>query len=69
MYARVVLDTIFSQASIYELEEELEREYPHELNEAYDQVAERVLEKTSDSRKQAALQILGLVACAARPLK
>lgn len=69
MYAKVVLDNFLSQTSIYELEQELEREYPHGLDEAYDRVAERVLEKTSDARKQAALKILGLIACAARPLK
>ena len=69
MYAKVVLDNFLSQTSVYELEKELEREYPHGLDEAYDRVAERVLEKTSDARKRAALQILGLVACAARPLK
>lgn len=69
MYAKVVLDNFLSQTSIYELEEELQRDYPRGLDEAYDRVAERVLEKTSDSRKRAALQILGLVACAARPLK
>lgn len=69
MYAKVVLDNILSQTSIYELEQELEREYPRGLDEAYERVAERVLGKTSDSHKRAALQILGLVACAARPLK
>lgn len=69
MYAKVVLDNFLSQTSIYELEEELERDYPRGLDEAYDRVAERVLEKTSDSRKRAALQILGLITCAARPLK
>lgn len=69
MYAKVVLDNFLSQTSIYELEQEVEREYPSGLDEAYDRVAERVLEKTSEPRKQAALQILGLVACAARPLK
>lgn len=69
MYAKVVLDNFLSQTSIFELEQELTREYPHGLDEAYDRVAERVLDNTSDSRKQAALQILGLVAFAARPLK
>lgn len=69
MYAKVVLDNLLSQTSVYELEEELQKDYPRGLDEAYDRVAERVLEKTSDSRKRAALQILGLIACAARPLK
>lgn len=69
MYAKVVLDNFLSQTSVYELEQELEREYPRGLDEAYDRVAERVLEKTSDARKQAALQVLGLIVCAARPLK
>lgn len=69
MYAKVVLDNFLSQTSVYELEQELKMDYPRGLDEAYDRVAERVLEKTSDSRKRAALQILGLIACAARPLK
>lgn len=69
MYAKVVLENFLSQTSIYELEQEVEREYPSGLDEAYDRVAERVLEKTSVSQKQAALQILGLITCAARPLK
>lgn len=69
MYAKVVLDNYLSQTSIYELEQEVEREYPNGLDEAYDRVAERVLEKTSESRKRAALQVLGLIACAYRPLK
>lgn len=69
MYAKVVLDNLISQTSIYELEQELEREYPRGLDEAYDRVAERVLEKAPESRKRAALQILGLISCAARPLK
>lgn len=69
MYAKVVLDNFLSQTSVFELEQELEREYPRGLDEAYDRVAERVLDNTSRSRKQASLQILGLVACAARPLE
>lgn len=69
MYAKVVLDNFLSQTSIFELEQELKREYPKGLDEAYDRVAERVLDKTPDSRKRAALQILGLIAFAARPLK
>lgn len=69
MYAKVVLENFLSQTSIYELEQEVEREYPSGLDEAYDRVAERVLEKTSDSRKRAALQILSMICCAARPLK
>lgn len=69
MYAKVVLDNFLSQTSVFELEQELEREYPQGLDEAYDRVAERVLDNTSNSRKEASLQILGLIACAARPLK
>lgn len=69
MYAKVVLENLLSQTSVYELEEELKKGYPNGLDEAYDRIADRVLERAPNRQKEAASQILALVACAARRLR
>lgn len=69
MYAKVVLENFYNQTSIEELEEEIQKGYPDDLDEAYDRIAERVLERAPERRREAASKILGLVTCAARPLR
>lgn len=69
MYAKVVLENLYNQTSVEELEDELQKGYPNGLNEAYDRIADRVLERAPERRKEAASRILILVTCAARPLR
>ncbi|ROW06784.1 hypothetical protein VMCG_04013 [Cytospora schulzeri] len=62
MYAKVVLEDLLSQTSLYELEEELQKEYPKDLDEAYERVSLRILDLAAPRRKEAALKILRWVA-------
>ncbi|KAF5714150.1 heterokaryon incompatibility protein het-E-1 [Fusarium globosum] len=70
LYARVVLDNLAAMDSIQEFEDELEGEtFPKDLDQAYDRIAQRILNKHGPSRRGTVKKILGWVICATRPLR
>ncbi|KAH0537126.1 hypothetical protein FGG08_006059 [Glutinoglossum americanum] len=70
LYAKVVLDNLFSQGSPAELENELEEEnFPEGLDPAYERVAIRIFDRPSRSKRESAAKILGWIVCSARPLR
>jgi len=69
LYAKIVLDNLFSQDSLDELDRELsEDHFPREINEAYERVAVRIFDRSSPSRKKSATSILSWIVTAGRPL-
>lgn len=69
MYAKIVLENLLNQTSLYELEEELQKEYPEDLDEAYERVSIRILDRAPPRQREAASKILRWVTCVARPLR
>jgi len=70
LYAKIVLDNLFSQDSLDELDRELsEDHFPREINEAYERVAVRIFDRSSPSRKKSATSILSWIVTAGRPLR
>ncbi|KAK4466013.1 hypothetical protein QBC42DRAFT_335816 [Cladorrhinum samala] len=69
LFARVVLDNLFRQTRLSRLKQEiLPGVFPKGLEKAYDRVVARILDESSDSEREDALKVLGLVACANRVL-
>ncbi|CAP71863.1 uncharacterized protein PODANS_6_7990 [Podospora anserina S mat+] len=69
LYAKVVLDNLYDQASVADLNDELSKDnFLRQLNAAYDRVAARVLDR-SGSKSKTARAILEWLVCSPRPLR
>ncbi|KAK3996549.1 hypothetical protein QBC44DRAFT_317159 [Cladorrhinum sp. PSN332] len=69
LFARVVLDNLLRQTRLSRLKQEIQPGvFPKGLEKAYDRVATRVLDQSSESESKDALKVLSLVACAKRML-
>ncbi|KAK4162972.1 hypothetical protein QBC43DRAFT_345576 [Cladorrhinum sp. PSN259] len=70
LYAKVVLDNLLSQDSIAELKEELSSQnFPEGLENAYERVVVRILDRPPPPRRQTAKAIIGWLVCSPRPLR
>ncbi|KAK8024370.1 hypothetical protein PG993_012436 [Apiospora rasikravindrae] len=71
LYVKIVMDNLMAQGSAAELDEELNVNFPKGLDEAYERVAFRIFDhpSRSQSRREAASQILKWLTCAVRPLR
>ncbi|KAK6507854.1 hypothetical protein TWF481_006276 [Arthrobotrys musiformis] len=70
LYARVVLENLFSQPSIAHFRGELSREnFPTELGQAYERVAIRIFDRLHEAMRWSAVRILAWVATSGRPLR
>ncbi|KAJ0425196.1 hypothetical protein BJY00DRAFT_308523 [Aspergillus carlsbadensis] len=70
LYAKVVTDNLACQYTLDQLMEELAPGvFPDGLDDAYQRVVSTVINKAPPKQRRAALQILGWVTCATRPLK
>ncbi|KAI1120105.1 hypothetical protein F5Y10DRAFT_290315 [Nemania abortiva] len=70
LYARVVLGNLLSQTKLSGLKREIEPgTFPRGIEKAYERVAVRILEKSSEAEREDALKILAWVICAKRHLR
>ncbi|KAL7764854.1 hypothetical protein ACKLNR_005999 [Fusarium oxysporum f. sp. zingiberi] len=70
LYARVVLGNLAAMDSMQEFEDELKADnFPKDLEQAYDRIAQRILNEHGPSRHKTVKKILGWVICATRPLR
>ncbi|KAI1355974.1 hypothetical protein F5Y01DRAFT_325067 [Xylaria sp. FL0043] len=70
LYARVVLGNLLSQTKLSGLKREVEPgTFPRGIEKAYERVAVRILEKSSEAEREDALKILAWVICAKRHLR
>ncbi|EWY84509.1 hypothetical protein FOYG_11956 [Fusarium oxysporum NRRL 32931] len=70
LYARVVLDNLAAMDSKRDYKDELENDtFPKDLDQAYDRIAQRILQNNRSSRYTSVKRILGWIVCAARPLR
>ncbi|KAH8880581.1 hypothetical protein GQ53DRAFT_669656, partial [Thozetella sp. PMI_491] len=68
LYAKVVLENLLEQGSEADLEDELDESFPAGLDEAYQRVVVRVLDRPPPRQRDAAAKILCWIVCAVRPL-
>ncbi|KAI9766233.1 MAG: hypothetical protein M1840_006647 [Geoglossum simile] len=70
LFARLVMNNLFSQNSRIRLRKEMAPEqFPRGLEEAYARIIRRVLTEAEPSDREDAAKLLGWLACARRPLK
>ncbi|KAK0647033.1 hypothetical protein B0T16DRAFT_458896 [Cercophora newfieldiana] len=70
LFAKVVLDNLFSQTTKELLRQELESEtFPEGMDGAYNRVFLRVFGSAHPRRRECAEEVIRLVACAKRPLR
>ncbi|KAI0809904.1 hypothetical protein GGR55DRAFT_679137 [Xylaria sp. FL0064] len=70
-YAKVVMDNLIAQGSLYDLDQELGIKFPSGLDQAYERVVFRVLDSPArhQSQREAAAKVIRWLTCAVRPLR
>ncbi|KAH0563181.1 hypothetical protein GP486_002248 [Trichoglossum hirsutum] len=69
LYAKLVMKNLLDQTRLANLRKEMQPgRFPKGINQAYGRIVDRILDKESTER-EGAEQLLGLLACAKRPLK
>ncbi|KAK5057581.1 hypothetical protein LTR84_011581 [Exophiala bonariae] len=70
LFAKLVMENLFSQPTRDELYDELEEtNFPKELSQAYDRIFERMKRDLSKKEWKVAIRLLGWITCAERTLK
>ncbi|CVK85016.1 uncharacterized protein FMAN_01938 [Fusarium mangiferae] len=68
LLAKLIWINLIAQISLAEVEEQM-KEFPPEINQAYERIMDRIIHKAPHPTKTGALQLLGWLVCAKRPLK
>ncbi|KAF5577104.1 zinc finger domain-containing protein [Fusarium pseudoanthophilum] len=68
LLAKLIWINLTAQISLAEVEEQV-NEFPPEINQAYERIMDRIIDKAPQQMKIGALQLLGWLVCAKRPLK
>ncbi|KAF5686302.1 zinc finger C2H2-type integrase DNA-binding protein [Fusarium circinatum] len=68
LLAKLIWINLRAQISLAEVEEEM-KEFPPEINHAYERIMDRIIHKAPHQTRTGALQLLGWLVCAKRPLK
>ncbi|KAF5590988.1 zinc finger C2H2-type integrase DNA-binding protein [Fusarium pseudocircinatum] len=68
LLARLIWINLIAQITLAEVEEQM-KEFPPEINEAYERIMDRIIHKAPQQTGTGALQLLGWLVCAKRPLK
>ncbi|KAF5593766.1 zinc finger C2H2-type integrase DNA-binding protein [Fusarium subglutinans] len=68
LLAKLIWINLISQITLAEVEEQVS-EFPPEINQAYERIMDRVVHKAPRHMRTSALQLLGWLVCAKRPLK
>ncbi|EWG35919.1 hypothetical protein FVEG_00106 [Fusarium verticillioides 7600] len=68
LLAKLIWINLTAQISLAEVEEQM-KEFPPEINKAYERIMDKIIDKAPRQMRTGALQLLGWLACAKRPLK
>ncbi|KAF5690629.1 zinc C2H2-type DNA-binding protein [Fusarium denticulatum] len=68
LLARLIWINLIAQITLAEVEEQM-KEFPPEINEAYERIMDRIIHNAPQQTGKGALQLLGWLVCAKRPLK
>ncbi|PNP85104.1 hypothetical protein FNYG_01629 [Fusarium nygamai] len=68
LLAKLIWINLIAQITLAEVEEQL-KEFPPEINKAYERIMDRIIDKAPQQMRTGALQLLGWLVCAKRPLK
>ncbi|KAI5861652.1 hypothetical protein GGS23DRAFT_576006 [Durotheca rogersii] len=70
LYARVVLENLLNQTQLYRLRQEMEPgTFPQGIDKAYERVAVRIFQQSSEAEQEDAKRMLGWITCARRLLR
>ncbi|KAF5628959.1 zinc finger C2H2-type integrase DNA-binding protein [Fusarium sp. NRRL 52700] len=68
LLAKLIWINLLAQISLADVEEQM-KEFPPEINQAYERIMDRIIHKAPHQTRTGALQLLGWLVCAKRPLK
>ncbi|CVK84365.1 uncharacterized protein FPRN_01929 [Fusarium proliferatum] len=68
LLAKLIWINLIAQITLAEVEEQM-KEFPPEINKAYERIMDRIIHKAPQKTRAGALQLFGWLVCAKRPLK
>ncbi|KAH8812890.1 hypothetical protein F5884DRAFT_318007 [Xylogone sp. PMI_703] len=69
LFVKLVMNSLYSQTTRAQLYNELQKECPRGLDQAYKRIVERIYGNENEAEREQAQKILGWLVCAKRPLK